>query len=61
MERTFAIIKPDAVKNGHAGRILARIEEAGFAVRALRMDPPVEARGRRVLRTCTGSGRFSVA
>jgi len=37
MERTFAIIKPDAVKNGHAGRILARIEEAGFAVRALRM------------------------
>ncbi len=37
MERTFAIIKPDAVKNGFAGRILARIEEAGFAVRALRM------------------------
>jgi nucleoside-diphosphate kinase len=37
MERTFAIIKPDAVKKGFAGRILARIEEAGFAVRALRM------------------------
>lgn len=37
MERTFAIIKPDAVKRGFAGRILARIEEAGFAVRALRM------------------------
>jgi nucleoside-diphosphate kinase len=37
MERTFAIIKPDAVKNGVAGRILARIEEAGFRVRALRM------------------------
>ena len=37
MERTFAIIKPDAVKNGLSGRILARIEEAGFAVRALRM------------------------
>ena len=37
MERTFAIIKPDAVKKGLSGRILARIEEAGFAVRALRM------------------------
>lgn len=37
MERTFAIIKPDAVKKGHAGRILARIEESGFSVCALRM------------------------
>ena len=36
-ERTFAIIKPDAVRAHHAGRILARIEEAGFAVRGLRM------------------------
>ena len=37
MERTFAIIKPDAVERRLAGRILARIEEAGFAVRALRL------------------------
>ena len=37
MERTFAIIKPDAVRKGFTGRILARIEEAGFRVRALRM------------------------
>lgn len=37
MERTFAIIKPDAVKKQLAGQILARIEGAGFAVRALRM------------------------
>jgi nucleoside-diphosphate kinase len=37
MERTFAIVKPDAVKKGQAGRILARIEEAGFRVCALRM------------------------
>ena len=37
MERTFAIIKPDAVKKGVAGQILARIEEAGFRVRAMRM------------------------
>jgi len=37
MERTFAIIKPDAVRNHAAGQILARVEAAGFAVRALRM------------------------
>jgi nucleoside-diphosphate kinase len=37
MERTFAIIKPDAVRKGVAGRILARIEDAGFTVRGMRM------------------------
>ena len=36
-ERTFAIIKPDAVRARHAGRILARIEEAGFTIRAMRL------------------------
>src|SRR5215467_13599659 len=35
-ERTFAIIKPDAVKSRKAGRILARIEDAGFTIRGLR-------------------------
>jgi nucleoside-diphosphate kinase len=38
MERTFAIIKPDAVERRLAGRILSRIEEAGFTVRAMRMQ-----------------------
>jgi nucleoside-diphosphate kinase len=37
MERTLAIIKPDAVKKGYAGRILTRIDEAGFKVCAMRM------------------------
>ena len=37
-ERTFAIIKPDAVKAGHAGQILHRIEAAGFRVVALRLQ-----------------------
>ena len=36
-ERTFAIIKPDAVRARTAGRVMARIEEAGFVVRALRL------------------------
>ena len=37
MERTFAIIKPDAVRARNAGRILARIEDAGFTSRAMRL------------------------
>ena len=37
MERTFAIIKPDAVASGKAGAILAKIEENGFKVRGLKM------------------------
>jgi nucleoside-diphosphate kinase len=37
MERTLAIIKPDAVEARHAGRIIQRIEEAGFQIRAMRM------------------------
>ncbi len=30
--RTFAIIKPDAVENGHTGKIYDRILEAGFTI-----------------------------
>ncbi len=37
MQRTFAIIKPDAVELRFAGQILARIEEAGFLVRGMRL------------------------
>jgi len=37
VERTFSIIKPDAVAAGQAGAILAMIQEAGFQVLALRM------------------------
>src|SRR5678816_796321 len=36
-EQTFAIIKPDAVKAGHAGQILAEIEKAGFTVKGMRL------------------------
>lgn len=37
MERTFAIIKPDAVEKRHVGAILARIEEEGFTVVAMQL------------------------
>lgn len=35
--RTFTMIKPDAMKNGHAGAILDRIIKEGFQVKALKM------------------------
>ena len=35
-ERTLAIIKPDAVQRRLAGRIVQRIEEEGFQIRAMR-------------------------
>lgn len=37
MERTLAIIKPDAVAAGRVGDILQRIEAEGFAIRAMRL------------------------
>jgi nucleoside-diphosphate kinase len=36
-QRTFSIIKPDAVKARQAGDILARIEKDGFKIVALRL------------------------
>ncbi len=32
MERTFGIIKPDAVERSLTGKVLAKIEEAGFTI-----------------------------
>jgi nucleoside-diphosphate kinase len=36
LERTFAIIKPDAVSRGQQGEILARIHKAGFTIVAIK-------------------------
>jgi nucleoside-diphosphate kinase len=37
LERTFSILKPDAVAAGQAGDILAMIQKAGFKILGLRM------------------------
>lgn len=34
---TFTMIKPDAVKAGHIGAILAQINKAGFRIKAMKM------------------------
>jgi len=37
VERTFSIIKPDAVADRHAGEILTMLEQAGFRIIGMRM------------------------
>ncbi len=37
MSLTLAIIKPDAVASGKAGKVLAHLEAAGFSVRAMKL------------------------
>ena len=47
VERTFSIVKPDAVAAGQTGEILAMIQKSGFKILALRMTrlSDVQARG----------------
>ncbi|MBN09202.1 MAG: nucleoside-diphosphate kinase [Flavobacteriaceae bacterium] len=35
--RTFAMIKPDAIENGHIGAILEKINKSGFKIIALKL------------------------
>lgn len=35
-KQTFTMIKPDAVRNGHMGKIVNQIIEAGFAIKAMK-------------------------
>jgi nucleoside-diphosphate kinase len=37
LERTFAIIKPNAIKNGHIGEIISAAEREGFTIHGMRM------------------------
>ena len=37
MERTLAIIKPDAVSSGRVGAIVRRVEAGGLAIRGMRL------------------------
>jgi nucleoside-diphosphate kinase len=37
-QRTFSIIKPDAVRDGHTGAILSAIDQAGFRIVAIKKE-----------------------
>jgi nucleoside-diphosphate kinase len=47
LERTLTIIKPDAVQKGVAGRVIAKIEEAGLRILAAKLIhlTPAQAAG----------------
>jgi nucleoside-diphosphate kinase len=46
VERTLAIIKPDAVGKNLVGKIIGLLEEAGFVVREMRMTKLSESEAR---------------
>ena len=46
VQRTLAIIKPDAVAKGATGQIIARIEESGFTILAAKMIHMTDAQAR---------------
>ena len=56
-EQTLAIIKPDAVDRRLAGKIIQRIEDEGFRIRAMRSRAPLDGAGGGLLR---GASRASV-
>jgi nucleoside-diphosphate kinase len=45
-QRTLAIIKPDAVAKGVAGKIMARIEDGGFTILAAKLIHMTDAQAR---------------
>jgi len=57
IERTFSIIKPDAVRKGFTGAILAEIEKAGFISLPSRGSPSPRRRPRDFM-PCTQASRF---
>ncbi len=59
IERTFAIIKPDAVAAGNAGKILAMIEGAGFKVLAMRKQQLSRAEAEGFYAVHKGKGFFA--
>ena len=40
LESTFVMLKPDAVQRGLVGQIVARFEQKGLKLRAMRLEVP---------------------
>ena len=59
MQRTFSIIKPDAVRKGYSAAMLAEIEKAGFKIVAIKKMFCPSRRPRASMRS-TPSGRSSI-
>jgi nucleoside-diphosphate kinase len=46
MAMTLAIVKPDAVEAGNAGKVLAKLQEVGFTIRGIKMLRLTETQAR---------------
>lgn len=44
--RTFTMLKPDALENGHTGKIIDMIINAGFAIKAMKLTRLSEERAK---------------
>jgi len=58
VERTLAIVKPDAVAAGNAGKIISMIEQAGFRILAMRMQKLTRAEAEGFYAVHRGKGFF---
>ena len=58
MEKTFAIVKPDALEARNAGKILARIEAEGFRIVTLRKHGITKAEAEGFYAEHAGKGFF---
>ena len=58
MEKTFAIVKPDALEARNAGKILARIEAEGFRIVTLRKHSITKAEAEGFYAEHAGKGFF---
>ena len=61
IERTLAIIKPDAVGRGLAGEILSRIHKAGFAIVGHQIFAPHAEPRPKASTPCIASKAFSAS
>lgn len=59
LQRTFAIVKPDAVAAGNAGNIIALIEKNGFKILAMRMQHLTRAEAEGFYAVHKGKGFFA--
>jgi nucleoside-diphosphate kinase len=44
--RTFTMLKPDAIENGHTGKIIDMIIQAGFEIKAMKLTRLTEAQAK---------------
>jgi nucleoside-diphosphate kinase len=45
--RTFTMLKPDAIENGHMGKIIDMIIQAGFSIKAMKFTRLTEEQAKK--------------